>query len=232
MTSAFNGLSLWPPLADLAELRARFDALYTGVITDVLDRRGLRSQTLPAELVPLRPGLRLAGPAYPVRGEPRVGADYDVTIHRVLEMLGSVPAGHVSVYETNDTASAHLGELSVTSLKARGCAGAVIDGGCRDVEYILREDFPVFARYTTPQDCIVRWALVEHGDVTATVGGVVVRLGDYVVADHDGIVVVPREVVADVLREAETKMATESEIRDAVRAGMLPLEAYERFGTF
>jgi 4-hydroxy-4-methyl-2-oxoglutarate aldolase len=215
-----------------ADLRTRFDALYTGAITDVLDRLGFRRQTLPAELAPLRPGMRLAGPAYPVRGEANTRADYEVTIRRVLEMLGSVPAGHVAVYETNDTASAHLGELSVTSLKTRGCAGAVIDGGCRDVEFILREEFPVFARYTTPQDCTVRWELVEHGDTTATVGGVSVRLGDYVVGDHDGIVVVPREVLTEVLAEAEAKVATENEIRDAVRGGMLPLEAYERFGTF
>jgi 4-hydroxy-4-methyl-2-oxoglutarate aldolase len=217
---------------DLLALRSRFDALYTGALTDVLDRLGLRTQTLTPELVPLRPGLRLAGPAYPVRGEPRPGVDYDVATRKLLEMLGNVPPGHVSVYETNDTTCAHLGELSVTSLKTRGCAGAVIDGGCRDVEFILREDFPVFARYTTPQDCTVRWELVEHGDVVATVGGVQVRLGDYVVADHDGIVVVPRDAVDEVLAEAEAKVATESEIRDAVRAGMLPLEAYERFGTF
>jgi regulator of RNase E activity RraA len=217
---------------DPADLHRRFGALYTGAITDVLDRLGFRAQTLPAELAPLRPGMRLAGPAYPVRGAPRVDADYEVTVRKVLEMLGTVPPGHVAVYETNDTASAHLGELSVTSLKTRGCAGAVIDGGCRDVEYILREDFPVFSRYTTPQDCTVRWELAEHGDVTATIGAVSVRLGDYVVADHDGIVVVPRDAITDVLADAEAKFATESEIRDAVRAGMLPLEAYERFGTF
>ena len=108
----------------------------------------------------------------------------------------------------------------------------MIDGGCRDVEFILREDYPVFTRYTTPQDCTVRWELLSHGQEPATVGGVEVRLGDYVVADHDGIVVVPHEVVGKVLAEAEQKVATESEIRDAVRAGMLPLEAYERFGTF
>jgi regulator of RNase E activity RraA len=217
---------------DHAELGRRFGALYTGAITDVLDRLGLRTQTLPVELAPLRPGLRLAGPAYPVRGAPRPDADYEVTVRRVLEMLGSVPPRHVSIYETNDTSAAHLGELSVASLKSRGCAGAVIDGGCRDVDYILREDFPVFARYTTPQDCTVRWELVEHGDVTATIGGVRIRLGDYVVADHDGIVVVPHEAISEVLAEAEAKVSTESEIRDAVRKGMLPLEAYDRFGTF
>ena len=69
-------------------------------------------------------------------------------------MLGSVPAGAVAVYETNERTAAHFGELSATSLASRGCVGAVLDGGARDAEYILREDFPVFSRYVTPQDCV------------------------------------------------------------------------------
>jgi 4-hydroxy-4-methyl-2-oxoglutarate aldolase len=217
---------------DPQELQSRFAALYTGAIADVLDRMGFRQQTLPPEITPLRPGTRLAGPAYPIEGRPREQQDYDTSIRRVLEMLGQVPAGHVAVYQTHDRRSAHLGELSVTSLKARGCAGAVIDGGCRDVDLIIRENYPVFARYTTPQDCTYRWELVAHGDVTVEVGDVRVASGDYVVADADGIVVVPHGVLLDVLHEAEEKAATESEIRNAVRAGTLPLAAYERFGTF
>jgi 4-hydroxy-4-methyl-2-oxoglutarate aldolase len=93
-------------------------------------------------------------------------------------MLGAVPPGHVAVYQTEDQTSAHLGELSVTSMKTRGCVGAVIDGGCRDVEFILREGFPVFARFTTPQDCVPRWGLAAHGDVTIEIGGVAVAQGD------------------------------------------------------
>jgi 4-hydroxy-4-methyl-2-oxoglutarate aldolase len=217
---------------DLHQLESRFGALYTGAITDVLDRMGFLLQTLPPEIAPLRKGMRLAGPAYPVVGEPREQQDYDTSIRRLLDMLGQVPPGHVTVYQTNDRRSAHLGELSVTSLKVRGCAGAVIDGGCRDVELILREDYPVFARYTTPQDCTYRWELVAHGDVTVTIGEVRIAPGDYVVADEDGIVVVPQHVLLDVLERAEAKVATESQIRDAVSTGVLPLEAYERFGTF
>ena len=217
---------------DMQELQRRFAALYTGAITDVLDRMGFLRQTLPPDITPLRPGMRLAGPAYPIEGRPDPAPDYDTAIGKVLEMLGQVPPGHVAVYQTNDRSSAHLGELSVTSLKARGCAGAVIDGGCRDVALILRENYPVFSRYTTPQDCTYRWQLVAHGDVTVTLGEVSVAPGDYVVADADGIVVVPSDLLIEVLEQAEAKVATESEIRDAVRAGALPLTAYHRFGTF
>jgi regulator of RNase E activity RraA len=214
------------------DLARRFSALYTGALTDVLDRHGNLQQTLSAEIVPLRPGMRLAGPVYPVLGRAHPGNDYDTSIRRVLEMLGSVPAGSVAVYETNERTAAHFGELSATSLKSRGCAGAVLDGGARDAEYILREDFPVFSRYLTPQDSVVRWELMAHGDVTIVAGGVRVSPGDWIVGDRDGLVIIPGECLEEILSEAEEKIATENEIRSSVRDGMLPLEAYERYGTF
>jgi regulator of RNase E activity RraA len=213
------------------ELGARFQALYTGALTDVLDRRGLARQTLPADLAPLTPGTRLAAPAFTVEGRPHAGHGYDESIRKILAMLGDVPPGHVAVYQTNDAESAQFGELSGTSLQARGCMGVVVDGGCRDVEYLRRLNFPVFCRYTTPQDCVPRWELTAT-NVPVTIGDVRVGPGDWVVADHDGIVVVPAAVAEDVLSEAEAKVSTENDIRDAVRDGMLPLEAYERYGTF
>jgi 4-hydroxy-4-methyl-2-oxoglutarate aldolase len=214
------------------DLAGRFSAIYTGALTDVLDRHGYGQQTLAADIVPLRPGMRLAGPVYPVLGRPHLGNDYDTSIRKILEMLGSVPPGSVAVYETNEQTAAHFGELSATSLASRGCAGAVLDGGTRDAEYILREDFPVFSRYVTPQDCVVRWELMAHGDITVVVGGVQVSPGDWIVGDRDGLVIVPADRLEEILGEAEEKVATESEIRSSVREGMLPLEAYERFGTF
>lgn len=219
-------------LVSVPELAARFAAVYTGAITDVLDKLGYMRQSLPPSIRPLRSGMRLAGPAYTVEGRPKPDADYDQSIRATLEMLGAVPAGYVAVYQTHGESSAHLGELSVTSLKSRGCAGAVIDGGCRDIDYILREDYPVFCRHVTPQDCTHRWQVTGHGDVEIEVEGVAVAPGDWVVADEDGVVVIPAAVVTNVLDRAEAMVSTENEIRDAVRDGMLPLEAYERFGTF
>ncbi len=189
-------------------------------------------QTLPPGLLPLQAGMRLAGPVYPIKGRPAPGADYDTCLRKVLAMLGTVPAGCVCVYETDDRKNAHLGELSVTSLKARGVAGAVIDGGCRDVDMIVREGFPVFSRFTTGQDSAGRWELVAHGDVQLEIGTVGISRGDWIVADADGIVVIPSALAEDVIAEAEAKAATESTIRDAVRAGTPPLDAYEQYGTF
>ena len=215
-------------------MRERFAAIYTAAFADILDARGFHDQTLPPSIRPLERGMRIAGPAHTIEGSPASNTDaaaYDAAIRKVLAMLGDVPAGHVAVYACDHEVSAHLGELSVTSLKTRGVAGCVLDGGCRDVGFILEEGFPVFSRFVTPEDSTWRWEL-EATQVPVTIGSVQIDPDDWVLGDDDGVVVVPAAIAMDVLAEAEGKAATESEIRVAVRGGMPPLEAYERYGTF
>ena len=146
-------------------------------------------------------------------------------------MLGAVPTGHVAVYQCHHDRSAHFGELSATSLASRGVAGCVIDGGCRDVRLIEAEGFPVFTRFVTPEDSTWRWEVTATQE-PITIGTVRIEPGDWVVGDEDGVVVVPLDIAAGVLAAAEAKVGTESAIRVAVRDGMSPLDAYERFGTF
>ncbi len=218
---------------DWAALAERAAKLYTGAITDVLDELGERGRTLPSNLLPLREGTRLAGPAFPVEGVPAVQLERDASIRGLLTMFGEVPSHHVVVYQTHDEAStaAHLGELSAISLRARGCVGAVIDGGCRDIELILAEEFPVFCRYRTPADAVPRWQ-IEHWNTPVTIGSVRIEPGDYVVADRDGIVVIPAALLDEAIERAEEVVATENEIRTAVRNGVAPLEAYDQYGIF
>ena len=212
-------------------MRERFAAIYTAALADILDARGHRDQTLPPSIRPLEPGMTLAGPAFTVQGRPAATIDYDAAIRKVLAMLGEVPSGQVAVYACAQDVSAHLGELSVTSLAARGVTGCVLDGGCRDTRFILDTGFPVFTRFVTPEDSTWRWEL-EATQVAITIGRVRIEPGDWVVGDDDGVVVVPAGIAESVLVEAEAKAATESEIRAAVAEGMPPLEAYERYGTF
>jgi regulator of RNase E activity RraA len=109
--------------------------------------------------------------------------------------------------------------------------GAVIDGATRDASSIARLRFPTFVRYRTPQDSVPRWRVRDWGQ-PVTIGGVRVALGDVVVADLDGIAVVPRRVAHDVLGRCERLVGTESKVRAAVRRGLPPLAAYEKFGSF
>ena len=207
------------------------DALYTAAVTDVLDGLGYLAQTLPPEIGPLSPGMRVAGPAFAVEGRPSPGADYETSIRKVLEVLGAVPPRHVAVYATGDRSCAQFGELSATALKSRDVAGVVLDGATRDVDYIVREQFPVFCAAATPQDSCPRWEIVAWGH-EVEIGGVRVATGDYVLGDSDGVVVIPAAVRDEVLERAAAVVGTENEVRAAVRGGMAPLEAYDRFGKF
>jgi regulator of RNase E activity RraA len=213
------------------ELCDRFERLYPGAVTDSLDELGYERQTLPTEIDALTRDMQMAGIAFPVSGRPDPDAEYDENIRRFLEMLGDAPEHGVVAYETRDEASAHLGELSTTALAARGCRGAVVDGGVRDVRFILDQDFPVFTKYRTPADAPPRWRL-EEWDVPITVGDVEIRPGDVLVGDVDGVACVPREIAEDVLVRAEETVDTEDEIREAIRNGATPLDAYEEYGTF
>ena len=207
-------------------LPRRFARIYTAAITDVMDELGLLRQTLPHAIQPLTPDMRLAGYAFTVRGRPHRG-----TLRRFLAMLGAVPADSVLVLASNDNEAAHFGELSAEWFRARRVRGAVIDGSTRDAASIARARFPTFVRYRTPQDSVPRWRVSDWGQ-PLILGGVRVNLGDIVVGDLDGVVVVPRRVAAEVLQRCERLVGTENKVRTAVRRGMTPLEAYQKFGAF
>ena len=89
----------------------------------------------------------------------------------------------------------------------------------------------MFARYRTPLDAVSRWEVLEWGHAIE-IESVTVATGDYVVGDADGVAVIPRDLIETVLAEAEALVGTENLIRDAVRDGMKPLAAYDRFGKF
>lgn len=180
--------------------------------------------------MPLIAGMRTAGPVFAVEGRTRE-MERDTSIRRILEMLGSIPAQHVAVYQPGDTTCAHFGELSAAAVKTRGVAGVIIDGGCRDIHLVKETGLPVFTRYATPQDAVTRWEVVEWGHAIE-IGGIKAATGDYVVADSDGVVVIPSEVRDEVLERAEHVVRTENEIRVAVVGGTAPLDAYDRFGKF
>ena len=214
-------------------LPRRFGQIYTAAVTDVLDEMGLLRQTLPAAIQPLAPDMRLAGYAFTARGRAHRGSlrERDQTLRRFLTMLGAVPTDSVLVLAANDNVAAHFGELSAEWFRARRVRGAVIDGGTRDAASLARARFPTFVRYRTPQDSVPRWRVSDWGQ-PLTIGGVRIALGDVVVADLDGVVVVPRRVAHEVLTRCEKLVGTENAVRKAVKRGLTPLAAYEEFKTF
>lgn len=214
-----------------AELLAKYEDLYTPAIADVLHEYGHEEQTLDPQITPLEDGMSVVGSAFPIVGRPNRSVDADEVLERFLEMHRDVPEDGVMIYDTNDTTSAHMGELEVTSLQPSGVAGAVIDGGVRDTSVIRERGFPVFNRYTSPVDCIFRWELLDW-NTEAVVGDVRVSPGDIVVGDGDGVVVVPQEIAEDVADDAHEMASSEDAVRDALEEGIEATEAYEEHGTF
>lgn len=214
------------------ELVRRLAAIpYTGAISDILDELGLNHHVLPKEIQALIPGQTLAGRALTILGEPVSSVDPQVIFIPFLRMLGAIRRSDVLVSQPNDDVAAHLGELSIETAQFRGARGAVIDGGARDTEYIRKIGFPVFARYRTPSDIIGRWRLVEF-NVPITVGRVRISPGDFVVGDRDGVVTIPESVAEEVITKAEGVVQTENLVRKAILEGVLPVEAYDKYGRF
>jgi len=109
--------------------------------------------------------------------------------------------------------------------------GVVVDGGSRDIEFLMEMGFPVYARYTTPRDITGYW-MVDAMDVPVKIGPVSIAPGDYLLADRDGIVILPRERASEIVSASAAALGTENQIRTAILGGMDPQQAYLKFGKF
>lgn len=204
---------------------------YTGAISDILDELGFHHQVLPKEIQSLHPGQIVAGCALTILGEPTDSEDPEVIFIPFLKMLGDVKPGDVLVNQPNDNLAAHLGELSSETAQYRGACGAVIDGGARDTDYILKLGFPVFARYKTPVDIVGRWRLIAH-NIPIDIGRVHIEPGDYILGDRDGVLCIPQSIAVDVITKAEAVVQTENLVRKSILKGTHPVEAFRQFGRF
>lgn len=212
-------------------LAERLKACYTGAVYDVMRDMGRRDCVLPNTIRPIDPTIKLAGRVWTAEGRPADGADHDETLLSWTGLLSAAPADHVVVCQPNDSTIAHMGELSAETLKLRGVLGYICDGGSRDIEFLERMKFPVFCRYYTPLDIVGRWLVDSMGE-PIEIGGIRIATGDYVLADQDGVVIVPAAVAEDVVAETERIISTESDLRRAILDGMDPQEAYKKYGVF
>jgi 4-hydroxy-4-methyl-2-oxoglutarate aldolase len=214
-----------------AEIRRRFAAVDTSNVADVLDGLGRPDQGLAPSLAAVA-GERVAGWAYTIRGQMRPYAGTGDSAK--MEACQGIGPDEVAVWAGDGHGVCYFGELIALGLRERGCVGAVVDGGVRDLRWLRRHDFPVFARYRTPVQSIGRWAVTGWQEPVylrgATTAWVEVRPGDFVLADEDGGIVVPAALVAQVLEAAEQLTATEVSIRAALRDGLTLVEALARYG--
>jgi regulator of RNase E activity RraA len=217
--------------ASTTALTERLARCYTGVIYDVLRDRGHTQCILPPSIVPLDVGMVAAGPVFTVRGAPDASVSPHETLLRWTGLLSRAPRGHVVMVQGHDAERALMGELSAETLQSRGVRGYVVDGGCRDTAFIRRIGFPVFCDKATPRDIVGAWVPVAF-DEPISYGQVMVRPGDWVLADCDGVVVIPGPMAPEVIDAATAAMAKEDLVRAAILSGVDPQRAYLDHGKF
>jgi regulator of RNase E activity RraA len=202
--------------------------LYSSVLSDILDSVGIRQHTLNQQIRPLYDGIILTGRAMPILMA-NIFEIHKEPYKVMIEAMDSLKEGQVAlVAASGSTRAALWGELFSTATRARGARGVIIDGLCRDVRLIQEMRFPVFATGLNPLDSMGRTAAIAYNCPVES-GDALIRPGDILFGDQDGIVVVPKDVEKDVITKAFEKMEKENTVREELQKGMLLGEAWKKY---
>jgi len=232
---------------DMERVR-RYKRLYGGCLGDAMWLTGIVDTVLSHELKSLREHDIIAGRCLPVKWHslaPETQMTEEEKDARFLRwqkegspqkrMMQSVFPGCVLVFDTgNDLQAAQFGEMSCNLARSRGCVGVVNSGRTRDTRYIFKlGDFPYFSRGTTPNS-YGGWRVIDV-NVPIHIKGhlrhyVVVNPGDFIFGDDDGLQIIPKEYVDEVLIRAEEILDFENAEREAIRKGMPIDEVYDTYG--
>lgn len=212
------------------ELCNRYEALFTAAVNDVLRERQLTRQTLPSTIMPLRESMKVAGPAFTIKGSKSLLIKDEMKER--AEMLESIPVHSVVAWDTcGDDESAQWGEVMTMAAVKRGCRGAVVDGGVRDTDRVIPQNFPVFVRYRTSNGMLGRFR-ISGWQTVVRIGEVEIHPGDIIFGDIDGVIVVPRDIAYDVLLRAEEIARSEGQLKQWVEEGLPATEIVKRGGYF
>ena len=203
--------------------------LYSSVISDVLDKLGYRNQAMRADINPMWPGAVVAGRAHTCLS---VDVYETKENHYAMEIeaVDTLKPNDVLVGGTNcSTETALWGELLSTASRARGARGAIVDGYTRDLVMIQKMEFPMFATGTRPLDSMGRSIVFEYGRPVMC-GEVLVNEGDIVLADIDGVIVIPRDIEQKTIELALEKVSAEDTVREELLKGAMLGDVYKKYG--
>ena len=210
-------------------LLERLRQLYPAVVSDCLDRMGYRQQVMQPHIRPLYPEARMAGFAMTVHcvEVDALPANEDDYYKGELQAVDSLMPGDVMVVSTST--GSYWGELLATASRYRGAVGIVADAYARDVERLIEMQFPTFVAGILATDSLGRID-IDHVGVPVECGGVIVKPDDLVLADYDGIVVVPSAVAEEAISRSEEKVSGENLVREKLAEGMPVWEAFRTYG--
>lgn len=206
------------------------EKLNSSVISDVLDGMGVHGQAMTSDIRPLSDDMVAVGRAFTMLMTDQYDTEKE-TFTLQFQAIDSLKEDDVMMVCSNGSERAALwGELLSTAAKHRGANGAIIDGLTRDVRLIREMGFPVFAKGIRPTSSKGRVIAVDHS-CPVEIGGVHVEQGDLVVADVDGVVVVPSGVAEEVVAKALDVVERETKTRDELRKGAGLYDVYKKYGT-
>ena len=206
--------------------------LYSAVLSDVMDAAGLPVHAMRPFVRPLHEDDVVFGPARTGLFMPRYSDNPDEPPYDVeIALVDDLAPGDVVVFACNGPTERIVpwGELLTTAAMQRGAVGCVTDGLVRDVKAIRRMRFPVFGGGIGPLDSQGRSKMVDR-DLAVECAGAMVRRGDLIFADMDGVVVIPRAAAQHVIERALAKIQGENITRDEIRQGRPLGEIYAKYG--
>lgn len=223
-------------IVSMEEICERYKQLYGGVVYDVLENLGYPNQAVSHHLTPLALGMKLAGPAFTVKGTVTAERD-EAGRHQRLKMICNMTRPCIEVRDQGTPYNVAIyGELSATTARAHGAVGALIDGGTRDCGHLIAMGFPVFTRYRSPVEAFGRYTLIKcqvpiriAGELSETI---VVNPGDFIFAEEDGALVIPQDLTLQVLLECERIKGLENQARKDFARGDDPVEVFLRYKRF
>lgn len=213
------------------EITELLQQCYTGVVNDVMRGEGMTNYVLPRELRPLITDQVLAGPVFTILGEVDQSIDGHQSLLEWTGLLSKAKPRHIWVCQPNDNKVAHMGELSAETLQHKGVLGCLVDGGARDTGFIRKIGFQLWHRFYTPEDVVGYWKPVGF-DVPIQIGEVSISPGDYLLADDDGAIIIPKSIAKSVAEAAYASTKVENKVRSAILDGMDAQEAYLQYGKF
>lgn len=205
------------------------ETLYTAVLADALDELGYYERAMREHMRPINLNTRFVGWARTIQCQDMHYIPED-PYGLEIEAMDSILPGEVVVVSTCESVrNAPWGELLSTAAMARGARGAVVDGLIRDVRTIQNLGFQIFASGIKPVDSRGRGQVVDY-NVPVECAGVLVKPGDLIVADYDGVVAIPVNVVEPVLNRARAKVSMENKSRAELKKGAYLAEVYAKYG--